>query len=359
MKIVFTGGGTAGHVNPNIALIEALQKKHWTIHYIGSKNSIEERMITARNIPFHTVRSGKLRRYFSWKNFVDPLNLIIGVIQSFFKIHQLNPDVVFSKGGFVALPVVIGAWLNRIPVISHESDLTPGLANRLSLPFIHTLCVTFAGTQKLIKKSNIQVTGTPIREFLLQGQASEGLKLAHLDDSKPCVLVMGGSLGARAINGCIYQMLPDLLKLFNVIHLCGAGNLNPSLNATPGYAQFEYVHEELAHFIAASHIIISRAGANALYEILACKKLHVLIPLSTAASRGDQIHNARYFEQQGISVVITESELTPELLLAKLKEVQHRQKEIQTKIEALGIQSATNAVLKLITSVIDKTPLNP
>lgn len=349
IDVVFTGGGTAGHVNPNLALIEALQAQGCTVAYIGSKLGVEHDMVTARRIPYYAVRSGKLRRYFSWQNFIDPFNLLIGVFQSFILLHRLKPKVVFSKGGFVGLPVVMGAWLNRIPVMAHESDLTPGLANRLSLPFVETLCVTFAGSKKHMKNPDkVVVTGTPIRQGLLNGTPALGLVRCGLDDSKPCLLVMGGSQGARALNACIREALPQLLERFHVIHLCGKGNFDFVLEHRAGYRQFEYVEDELADLLAASALVVSRAGANALYEILACGKPHVLVPLSRRSSRGDQIENAQYFKALGISTVVEEEGLSAETLLAAITQVQASREVIESKIAGLQIKSATPMVAELI-----------
>jgi len=350
IRILFTGGGTAGHVNPNLALIKLLEKKGCNIAYIGSKDGVEQRMVTARHIPYYSVRSGKLRRYFSWQNFIDPFNLLIGIFQSYRIIRRLKPNVIFSKGGFVALPVVIAAWLNRVPVIAHESDLTPGLANRLSIPFVDQLCVTFAGSKDYISaQSKVLVTGTPIREELLKGSAKKGLAWCGFDAEKPCILVVGGSQGARAINVCVRGLLPQLTAQYHVIHLCGKGNLDNALDLFPGYRQFEYAEAELADLFAASSFLISRAGANALYEILACRKPHILIPLPKhATSRGDQIYNARYFEKLGISVVVQEEQLSSETLLAAISQVESSKQNIISKIEKLNIQSATETISKLI-----------
>jgi UDP-N-acetylglucosamine--N-acetylmuramyl-(pentapeptide) pyrophosphoryl-undecaprenol N-acetylglucosamine transferase len=349
IRILFTGGGTAGHVNPNLALIDTLEKKGCDIAYIGSKEGIEHRMVSARHIPYYSVRSGKLRRYFSWQNFIDPFNLLIGIFQAYRYIRRLKPNVIFSKGGFVALPVVIAAKLNRIPVIAHESDLTPGLANRLSMPFINQLCVTFAGTKAYIsEQSKVLVTGTPIREGLLTGSAKKGLALCGFDAKKPCILVVGGSQGARAINACVRGLLTELTVQYQVIHLCGKGNLDTQLEHVPGYRQYEYAEAELADFFAASSLVISRAGANALYEILACGKPHILIPLPRHSSRGDQIHNARYFEKQGISVVVEEEQLSADTLLAAIAQVESTREDIVSKIEKLSIQSATDRIAQLI-----------
>jgi UDP-N-acetylglucosamine--N-acetylmuramyl-(pentapeptide) pyrophosphoryl-undecaprenol N-acetylglucosamine transferase len=349
LRVILTGGGTAGHVNPNLALMEVLQSKGCELFYVGSEAGVERAMTTARNIPYYAVRSGKLRRYLSWKNLSDPFNVVMGVVQSFLLLRRLKPDVVFSKGGFVALPVVVGAWLNRIPVIAHESDFTPGLANRLSLPFVDTLCVNFSGTLTSMKQpSKVQVTGTPIRAELLNGSRAQGLSRCGFDDRKPCLLVMGGSQGARALNACIREALPRLRGEFQVIHLCGKGNLDASLNDDSGYCQFEYVDEGLGDLLAATAIVVSRAGANALCEILACGKPHVLVPLSRRSSRGDQIENAHYFSAQGISVVVEEEHLTPDALIAALGQVQQSYDVIREKIAALQITSATQIIADLI-----------
>lgn len=349
MRIVFTGGGTAGHVNPNLALIEVLEKKGWDIAYFGGENSVEERMLKAKNLPFYAVRSGKLRRYFSWKNLIDPLNLLWGIGQSYIYLRRLKPRVVFSKGGFAALPVVIGAWLNRIPVLAHESDITPGLANRLSLPFVAVLCVTFEGSkQHLHRAKNIVVTGTPLRSQLFSGSREKGLAQCGFHGQKPCLLVMGGSQGAEVINRCVREALVELTSKFHVIHLCGKGHLSDTLCKTPDYFQLEYAEGELGDLIAASDYILSRAGANALYEILACCKPHVLVPLSRRASRGDQIDNADYFKLQGISQVIPEEALSKERLTEALSVLEMSRDDVISKIKALQIHSATETIVALI-----------
>ena len=282
LSIVFTGGGTAGHVTPNLALINAFKEDGWSIDYVGSANGIEKQMIEAIGVPFHAVSSGKLRRYFSLKNILDPFKIIAGVMQSFCLFHKLKPDVVFSKGGFVAFPVVVGAWLNRIPIIAHESDMSPGLANRLSFPFVNKICLTFDAAKKHFKNQNkIEVTGTPIRQQLFNGSRMKGLELCGFNDEKPCILVIGGSLGAGSINLSVRAALSELTKKFQVIHICGKGKVDNLLKGLSSYCQFDYVNEELADLFAAATIIISRAGANSLYEILALGKPHVLIPLSS------------------------------------------------------------------------------
>ncbi|MGC1183285.1 undecaprenyldiphospho-muramoylpentapeptide beta-N-acetylglucosaminyltransferase [Legionella sp.] len=349
MDIIFTGGGTAGHVAPNVALIDEFSQKGWKMHYVGSTQGIEKEMIIPLGIPFHAISSGKLRRYMSIKNLVDPFKIILGIIQSFWLLHRLKPDVVFSKGGFVAFPVVVGAWLNRIPVIAHESDMTPGLANRLCFPFVNKICLTFNASRKHFKKQDkIEVTGTPIRKQLFTGSSTKGLEMCGFNAMKPCLLVIGGSLGSGSINRSIREALPQLTKDYQVIHLCGKGKVDALFSGLEGYKQFEYANEELADLFAAASVVVSRAGANSLYEILALGKPHILIPLSAQISRGDQIQNARYFQELGISIVIDDSSLSAETLLKALNDLEKNQYEIEEKIKALKIKSATEKIIDII-----------
>ncbi|CDZ78872.1 UDP-N-acetylglucosamine--N-acetylmuramyl-(pentapeptide) pyrophosphoryl-undecaprenol N-acetylglucosamine transferase [Legionella massiliensis] len=348
-RIVFTGGGSAGHVTPNLALIEAMQKEGWQIDYIGSGDGVEKDMIAPLQIPYHSVSTGKLRRYFSWQNFLDPFKTFWGIIQAYRLLRKLKTEVVFSKGGFVAFPIVVAAWLNRIPVIAHESDMSPGLANRLSFPFVDKICVTFAAAKKHFKdQSKVEITGTPIRQELFKGSKSAGLDLCGFNKDKPCLLVMGGSQGSLRLNKALRAALPELCEQYQVIHLCGKGKVDPAFHNRNDYCQFEYVNKELADLFAASDVVVSRAGANALYEILALQKPHVLVPLSVNASRGDQIQNASYFKQQGISLVIDDESLTTDNFLEAMKEVSLHKEEIIKKIKGLDIESATLKIIALI-----------
>lgn len=347
--IVFTGGGTAGHVAPNMALIQELSQKNWEIAYIGSADGIEKQMIQNLQVPFFAISSGKLRRYLTIKNLFAPFKILLGIIQSFFLLYKLNPDVVFSKGGFVAFPVVVAAWFNRIPIVAHESDISPGLANRLCFPFVNRICLTFAVGKKHFKKQDkIEITGTPIRQKLFAGVSSRGLEWCGFNSEKPCLLVIGGSLGAGSINRSIREALPQLTQEYQVIHLCGKGKLDPSLNGLKRYRQFEYANEELADLFAAASIVISRAGANSLYEILALSKPHILIPLPIKVSRGDQIQNARYFQELGISMVIDDHSLNANTLLQALNKLEENKNDIQNKIKLLNIKSATEQIVAII-----------
>ena len=234
-KIVLTGGGTAGHVTPNIALLPSLKAAGYEIWYIGSYNGIEERLIKEQNIPYYGIDSGKLRRYFDWKNFSDPLRVIHGYAQAKKILSRLKPDVVFSKGGFVSVPVVRAASALHIRTIIHESDMTPGLANRLAIPAADKVCCSFPETLKYLPEGKAVLSGSPIRQELLTGERGKALELLHWENSsKPTLLVIGGSQGSVAINNALRSDLDELLKEFRIIHLCGKGNLDSSLDGREG-----------------------------------------------------------------------------------------------------------------------------
>jgi UDP-N-acetylglucosamine--N-acetylmuramyl-(pentapeptide) pyrophosphoryl-undecaprenol N-acetylglucosamine transferase len=347
--IVLTGGGTAGHVTPNIALIPELLKQGYHIHYLGTENGLERGLIAKeKDVTYHVIKSGKLRRYVDIQNFTDPFRVIQGVGQSVNLIRKLKPNIIFSKGGFVSVPVVLGGWINRVPVIIHESDLTPGLANKISFPFALKVCTTFKETTEFFKGDKGIYTGTPLRPSLLKGDPEKGMKICGFIANKPTIMVMGGSLGAVAINQFIRRILSRLTARFNVIHLCGNNNLDPSLENTPGYKQFEYVDEDLPHLMALASLIISRAGANSIYEFLALKKPNILIPLPLSASRGDQIQNAQSFERQGFSKVLDQETLADDILLTAILDVYaNRQKYIDRMAEmdhTKGVERILNII---------------
>lgn len=350
--IIFTGGGSAGHVIPNIPLIKKLQIEGWETFYIGSKDGIEKEIINKiPNVSYKVISSGKLRRYFSWQNFIDPFKVFYAIIQAFSWCLKIRPQVVFSKGGFVAFPLVIAAWLNRIPVIAHESDLTPGLANKLSFPFVKRICVTFPETKNILKnKKKVIITGTPIREELFSGNVSKGLEICGFTADKTVILFIGGGLGSEIINKIVRDLLPKLLPDFQIIHLCGKGKGDEKLKLS-GYKQFEYLHKELADIIACTNIIVSRAGANSIYEILTLRKPHVLIPLSLKASRGDQINNAKYFAKQGLSEVIFEEELTADILYSKIVWLKEHEHEIIERLAAIEKKDSIKLICDIITKV--------
>lgn len=350
-KIILTGGGTAGHVTPNIALIPELQKRGYEIHYIGSKNGIEKELMANFDIPYYGISSGKLRRYFDVKNFTDPFRILKGYGEASRIIKQVKPDVIFSKGGFVTVPVVKAAKRRNVPCVLHESDISPGLANRLCLSSASAICANFPETLSHLPEDKAYLTGSPIRRELFSGNRLEGLKMCGFTADKPVILVIGGSLGSVRVNEAVREILPELLKKYQVIHLCGKDKIDPSLEGTEGYVQYEYIQKELCDLLDAADLVISRAGANAICELLALHKPNILIPLSLEASRGDQILNAESFERQGFSYVIKEEELTSQGLLEAVSTVDSKKEEYRKAMEASDQQNAVVKVADIIEKV--------
>lgn len=347
-RIVLTGGGTAGHVTPNIALIEALKEEGWDIHYIGTRDGMERDLIERiPGVTYHSVPSGKLRRYFDVKNFTDPFRVLAGSFKATHLIGRLKPNVVFSKGGFVSVPVVYGAWLHRVPVIVHESDMTPGLSNRLSTPLCRAVCTTFPEAAEIAGKKGV-CTGTPLRRELFAGRREQGLRICGFTGKKPVLMVTGGSSGAQAVNEALRAALPRLTPVFDVVHLCGRGNLDERLEGLAGYRQLEYAREEMAHIYAASDVIISRAGSNTVCEIIALGKPALLIPYPKTASRGDQILNAESMRSRGLCDVLMQEDMTPDTLVSAVIEVYKQRRAIEGTIAACPQRDGTAAVLEQI-----------
>ena len=344
-RIVLTGGGTAGHVTPNMALVPKLIDEGYDIAYIGSYEGMERKLIDDIGVPYYGISSGKLRRYFDLKNFTDPFRVIKGYFEAKKILKKLHPNVVFSKGGFVTVPVVIAAKKLHIPVIIHESDMTPGLANKLSIPSASKVCCNCPETIEHLPKGKAVLTGSPIRQELFQGRKETGLKLCGFQADKPVLLIIGGSLGSVAINNAIRNNLDELLKTYQIIHLCGRGNLDQSLDTRKGYRQFEYVKDDLKHYFACADVVVSRAGANAICELLALRKPNVLIPLGLNASRGDQILNAKSFEKQGYSYVLQEEDVTSETLLNAVNTVYSQR---QTYINAMNQSKLANPIETIV-----------
>ena len=350
-RIILTGGGTAGHVTPNIALLPRLKELGYDIQYIGSYTGFEKELIEPFGIPYHGISSGKLRRYFSVQNFTDPFRVLKGFREAHKLIRQLKPDVIFSKGGFVSVPVVLAGKRCKVPVIIHESDMTPGLANKIAIPSAAKVCCNFPETLKSLPEGKAVLTGSPIRQELLSGNKIAAMDMCHFTSDKPVILVIGGSLGAVAVNNAVREALPELLKDFQIIHLCGKGKMDESLKDVEGYCQFEYIKNELRNLFALADIVISRAGANAICELLALHKPNLLIPLSANASRGDQILNARSFERQGFSLVLEEEQLTKETLLAAVKNLYENRTTFINSMKNSGQQDSIGTIIKLIEEV--------
>lgn len=349
-RILLTGGGTAGHVTPNIALLPSLKKLGYDIHYMGSYEGIEKKLIADYDIPYYGIATGKLRRYFSLRNLTDPVHVLQGFHEAKKIIKKIQPDVVFSKGGFVSVPVVRATASLGIPCIIHESDMTPGLANKLCIPAARKVCCNFPETLQNLPAAKAVLTGSPIREELSSGNKITGLDLCGFTANKPVIMVIGGSTGARAINIAVREALDELLEDFQIVHLCGKDNVDNLLLDKKGYKQFEYVKTELKDLFAMTDLVISRAGANAICELLALKKPNILIPLPLSCSRGDQILNAKSFESQGFSVVLNEDDLDARLLVDKVRELYCGR---QSYIDAMKKSNQLNSIQTIIELIED------
>lgn len=349
--IILTGGGTAGHVSLNEAIIPSLIEAGYNVHYIGSKDGIEKELIgnAFPDLPYHSISSGKLRRYFSMKNFTDPFKVLTGVMQALSVIKKVKPTVIFSKGGFVSVPVVVAAKLANIPVVVHESDVTPGLANKIALPFASHIFTVFKETLKHLPSDKSTNTGSIIRQQLFEGNKANGLAYCGFSGEKKVLLVMGGSLGSVVINDALRENLPTLLEDYQIIHLCGKGNVDERFVHLEGYKQFEYVTSELPDLLYASDFIVSRAGSNSIFEFLALHKPMLLIPLSAAKSRGDQILNARLFKNQGFAHVLDEDTMTKESFLKAVKQVEEKSEEMIDRMLDVEQPKTPSEMVSLIT----------
>ena len=351
-RIILTGGGTAGHVTPNIALLPSLQEAGYEITYVGSYEGIEKKLIEDFNIPYVGISTGKLRRYFDPKNFTDPFRVLKGFSEAKKFLKEYKPDVVFSKGGFVSVPVVRAAAALKIPCIIHESDMTPGLANKLCFPVATKICCNFPETFETLPEKKAVLTGTPIRKELSEGSKLAGLDMCGFTANKPVIMVIGGSLGAANVNKAVRDALPQLLENFQIVHLCGKDKLDNLLLTTEGYKQFEYIKAELKDLFAMADVVISRAGANAICELLALRKPNILIPLPAASSRGDQLLNADSFEKQGFSIVLHEDDLTTKLLVDKVQELYENRQSFYEAMNASGQMDSIPTIMQLIEEAV-------
>ncbi|MCM1189162.1 MAG: undecaprenyldiphospho-muramoylpentapeptide beta-N-acetylglucosaminyltransferase [bacterium] len=350
-KIVLTGGGTAGHVTPNIALLPSLKEAGYEITYMGSYDGIEKKLIGDFDIPYVGISTGKFRRYFDLKNFTDPFRVVKGFTEAKKFLKQYKPDVIFSKGGFVSVPVVRAAASLNIPCVIHESDMTPGLANKLCLSAARKICCNFPETLKLLPGDKAVLTGSPIRAELSQGNKLAGLNMCGFSANKPVIMVIGGSLGAASVNKAVREALPRLLEDFQIVHICGKDKIDNLLLNTPGYRQFEYIKAELKDLFAMADIVISRAGANAICELLALKKPNILIPLPAGSSRGDQLLNAQSFESQGFSIVINEDDLTTDLLTDRVHELYFNRQNYRDAMNSSGQPDSIRTILNLLEEI--------
>ena len=347
-KIVLTGGGTAGHVTPNLALLPGLKARGFEVLYIGSYEGIEKQMAEKAGIPYEGIASGKFRRSLNPKNISDIGHVFKGAREAAALLRKYRPDIIFSKGGYVSVPVVKAAKKLGIPAIIHESDMTPGLANKLCYSSASKICCNFPETLSMLPKDKAVLSGSPIRAELLSGNHENGLRFAGLTGEKPVLLMIGGSMGALKLNIVLREALPELTKRFDVIHLTGKGKLDESLQGTPGYVQYEFISDELPDLFAAADVVFSRAGANAICEILALRKPNLLVPLPKEDSRGDQILNAASFEKQGFSKVIQQADLTPEVLTKAVNELYDRRADYAAAMDQSNQADGVGTILGLI-----------
>ena len=351
-KIVMTGGGTGGHVTPNLALIPRLMEDGFEIHYIGEENGVEQGLVSAvPGVSYYGISAGKLRRYFDLKNLTDPARVIKGFFQARRVLKSIRPDMVFSKGGFVSVPVVYAAWTLGIPVVAHESDITPGLANKLSTPLAKTVCCTFQHAADLIGKKGVY-TGTPIRPEILAGDREAGLKRFQFHKNMPVLMVTGGSSGAQAVNTLVRDSLSELLESFQVLHLCGKGNIDDECIGMTGYVQCEYLTDSMPDAYACADVILSRAGANTLSELVALHKPTLLIPSPKGASRGDQVLNAEDFEKRGLARVLPQETATGEKLVSELFKLYRDRDQYAERMKKEPASNGLENVLKEIYKVV-------
>jgi UDP-N-acetylglucosamine--N-acetylmuramyl-(pentapeptide) pyrophosphoryl-undecaprenol N-acetylglucosamine transferase len=347
-RILFTGGGSAGHVIVNLALIPVFQREGWEIDYIGSKNGIERDLIEQlEDVTYYPISTGKLRRYMSLENLKDPFKVLKGTLQAWRIIGKRKPSVIFSKGGFVSVPVVLASKMRGVSAVIHESDYTPGLANKLAIPFSNKVLATFPETMEYLPENKAEYVGAVIREELFQGDKGKGLALCGFQNHKPVLLIMGGSGGSQKINETVRQSLDALLTQFQIVHICGNGKIDNSIRRE-GYIQFEYVNEELKDIFAATNFVLSRAGSNAIFEFLALHIPMLLIPLSREASRGDQIINAKSFRDKSYARVLEEEELTEEKLVKELDKLVQQAPVIVDKMKKYQSEKSRDRVVQII-----------
>jgi UDP-N-acetylglucosamine--N-acetylmuramyl-(pentapeptide) pyrophosphoryl-undecaprenol N-acetylglucosamine transferase len=345
-RILLTGGGSGGHIIPNLAVASALKKQapDAALLYIGSRNGLDEKLVAQAGIPFYGIFAGKLRRYFSWRNFVDPFLVIIGFFQSLFILISFWPDAVFSKGGFISLPVTFAAWILRRPIILHESDSRMGIANRMSSKLAKKVCVAFPELASTDDK--FVLTGNPVRLDIRDGNRETGFRITGFTPNKPVILVWGGSQGARQINEMIEREFPKLKPHFQIIHVTGAGKAIDIKD--PHYRAFDYLGDELKHIYAITDFVVGRAGANSLYELALVRKPNILIPLKNA----DQLKNAEYFEQKKASIVLNEAHSLADVLTA----LKNNPEQIEQMKTALTSVSRPDAAARISDIIISEIP---
>ncbi len=344
-KIVLTGGGTAGHVMPNIALLPFL--RDFEIHYIGSAG-MEKELMKNEKVIFHEIPSVKLIRSLTLKNFLIPFKLTDAVEKAKKTLEQINPAVIFSKGGFVGLPTALGKD-KATPLVLHESDMTPGLANKI----VKNKCDIFLTSFDCIKGKNVLCTGSAIRQSIYGGNSSKARsECGFSKNDKPYLLIFGGSLGAKRINERIFSELDALCSKYNVIHVVGKGNKNDMKRQN--YRQVEFLRD-IENYFALADFVLSRGGSNSLFELIALEKPTLCIPLPKKSSRGDQLDNAEYFRKRGCIEVLQEHEMTTVSVLSALNRLERNQKNLRENMRKLSpVIDGTKKIAEIIISYADK-----
>lgn len=350
MKILFTGGGTAGHIFPIIAIVRELNRTGIQAEYsfIGPKDDFGSILLSQEGIEIKNISAGKIRRYANWKsiawNIIDVgFKVPLGFLQSFFYMFFYSPDIVFSKGGYGSLAPSFCGWLFQVPVVLHESDAAPGLANKIISKFTKRVLVSFPVpyTEYFSAEKMISV-GNPIREELLGGSPEKGKKLFRLTGEKPVLLIMGGSQGAQVINDLVLNFLPQVIKLFEIIHQTGEKNyeqVKAEARVVIGREDDKYYHPvpflkeiELREAYASVDMVISRAGSGSIFEIAAVGKPSVLIPLANSA-QDHQVKNAYIYGSKRAAIVVEEANLAPHFLLERLKNLFSHPQELERMSE--------------------------
>lgn len=343
--IVLTGGGTGGHVIPHLAILEDLKKEFDNIIYIGSIDGIEKDIISKeKSIKYYPIPTVKFIRKLTLKNLSIPFKLLNSISKAKKILKDTKPNIIFSKGGFVSVPVVIAAKKLNIPIISHESDLSMGLANKIIYKYCNKMCTTFEKTAKNRKKCIY--TGSPIRKSLFEGKISEAQKLTNFKTQKPTILFVGGSTGAKTLNEIIYKTLPILTKKYNLIHIVGKGKKRQNISYDD-YVQLEFVNN-IENIFAVTDIVVSRAGSNAIYEFLSLKKPMLLIPLPKTQSRGDQIENANYFKQLNIATVLEQEKLTTNSLVLEIENLFKNKDKFINNMKNLKTKDGNKKIVEII-----------
>ncbi|MBE7081935.1 MAG: undecaprenyldiphospho-muramoylpentapeptide beta-N-acetylglucosaminyltransferase [Clostridiales bacterium] len=348
-KIILTGGGTAGHVTPHLAILPYIKKDFDSIYYIGSENGIEKNIIKQASIPYYSVPCAKLNRSFTFKNFTIPIKLISGYIKAGKILDMIKPDIIFSKGGYVAVPIILAAKKRKIPIIAHESDYSIGLANKLTAKYCKKVLTSFKDTAKSLK--NGEFVGPPIRKNLLSTKPNESLEFFGFTGNKPILLITGGSQGAMAINTAIRNSLENLLPKFDIIHICGKGNLSKDIK-NKGYFQTEYLNNIEIAFSVCS-VCVSRAGSNTVFELLALKIPSILIPLPKGNSRGDQVVNAEYFQKLGLVTVLPQNVLTPESLSLAINSTYSNRHNLKRSFDESPITDSSRQISRILIESIN------